>query len=320
MSAGFTAASLSFDFDVDPAKRKIRPDFYGYIPDGPSRTLIFGCMFVNSALLLFIRSFCAALLSLGHQRYFLWYSAGDMGFYLAQKILRGDFHYWLPIDGVSGFTVSLLLRVIVKIIADYTGIVQFRHPGEIGGIYWTLNMFLACVVPFAAVEVYFTVTGESERVIEKGSARRIVSSLSGAWLVVFLLFLKLMKKEYVRTFFCFGTLKDYTVSRFVKGETDEEKVELFYSHRRNWKAIEDDLKEWLEANWERWEEDQPDWFTDEWKSRLPDEVLPAAELRKQKMAGGSQRRRSSLGELMGASVKERRDSATVVPEVVAGVE
>ena len=42
MTTGFSSASISFDFDVDPAARKHSPDFYGFIPDGGSRTVIFG--------------------------------------------------------------------------------------------------------------------------------------------------------------------------------------------------------------------------------------------------------------------------------------
>jgi len=37
ITTGFTSASLSFDFDVDPTKRKEHPEFYGYFPDGASR-------------------------------------------------------------------------------------------------------------------------------------------------------------------------------------------------------------------------------------------------------------------------------------------
>ena len=41
-----------------------------YIPDGGSRTVIFGCMLLNGALLLLIRSFSAAMLMLAKKRYF----------------------------------------------------------------------------------------------------------------------------------------------------------------------------------------------------------------------------------------------------------
>ena len=59
----------SFDYDVDPIARSRLPEFYGYIPDGTTRTVIFGCMVINSALLLLLRSLSIAMLVLVKKRY-----------------------------------------------------------------------------------------------------------------------------------------------------------------------------------------------------------------------------------------------------------
>ncbi|GMI41293.1 hypothetical protein TeGR_g7447 [Tetraparma gracilis] len=62
-TTGFTAATISFDFDVGPQRRRDEPDFYGYIPDSAGRrTAIFFCMIMNGALLLLLRSVSTALL------------------------------------------------------------------------------------------------------------------------------------------------------------------------------------------------------------------------------------------------------------------
>jgi hypothetical protein len=62
-TTGFTAATISFDFDVNPQRRRDGPGFYGYIPDSAGRrTAIFFCMIMNGALLLLLRSFSTALL------------------------------------------------------------------------------------------------------------------------------------------------------------------------------------------------------------------------------------------------------------------
>ena len=77
---------------MDPQKRKHTPDFYGYIPDGGSRTtltVIFGCMMLQSVLLLLIRSFSAAMLVFVNKRYFVMYLAGDMALCLLQKMGEG---------------------------------------------------------------------------------------------------------------------------------------------------------------------------------------------------------------------------------------
>jgi hypothetical protein len=64
-TTGFTAATISFDFDVSPQRRRDEPAFYGYIPDSAGRrTAIFFCMIMNGALLLLLRSLSTALLLL----------------------------------------------------------------------------------------------------------------------------------------------------------------------------------------------------------------------------------------------------------------
>jgi len=134
----------------------LTPNFYGYIPDeGIARHLLLVCMTLNSTLLLLVRSFSAAMLMLVNKRYLVTYLAGDMALYLLQKVARGDFHYWLPIDGAGGLLVSLLMRVIIKIIADFTGVIQFRGDAELGGLFWTVNMFLAVLASFASVFVRY---------------------------------------------------------------------------------------------------------------------------------------------------------------------
>eukprot|EP00520_Triparma_pacifica_P012038 CAMPEP_0118647904 /NCGR_PEP_ID=MMETSP0785-20121206/8861_1 /TAXON_ID=91992 /ORGANISM="Bolidomonas pacifica, Strain CCMP 1866" /LENGTH=65 /DNA_ID=CAMNT_0006540041 /DNA_START=1 /DNA_END=195 /DNA_ORIENTATION=+ len=55
----------------------------------------------------------------------------DLGLYLAVKMLRGDFWYWVPLGGKAEIVSSIVARVLVKIVTDFTSIVQFRHPNEL---------------------------------------------------------------------------------------------------------------------------------------------------------------------------------------------
>ena len=105
----------------------------------------------------------------------------------------------------------------------------------------------------------------------------------------------------------------------MKGKTDDVKSAVVGCNRKKWKAIEGDVKVWVLENWEGWEEEKPGFFTENFKASLDDDWLTPSELRRQKMVGGGERRRSSVGELMGGSVRDRRGSATVVPSVVAAV-
>jgi hypothetical protein len=308
-----TSLSLSRSYDVDPAGRKRAPDFYGYIPDGPSRTVVFGCLTLNSALLLLLRSTSAALLLIVDARYFLWYTASDMGLYLAQKIARGDFTYWAAPEGLAGIFFSLLARVIVKIMVDYTGNVQCRGSAELGGLYWTANIFLAVAASFASIKIYYA-SEIGDVVVEEKTMWSIVALLSGALFVNSGMFFKLMKKKYRGTFVSTETGFQWAQKFFTHGTTDDVKAEVFGCNRNMWRAIEGDMKDWVQTNWEQWEDEQPQWFSEYFKASVDEEWLTPEELRRQKRLGGGQRRRSSafVG-LIGEGGRERRMSATVVP-------
>jgi hypothetical protein len=183
------------DFDSDPEKRRNLPSFYGYLPDeGSKRTIMYVCMVLNSALLLLLRSIGAALLMLADTKIFVAYMAGDHLLYLLQKLVRGDFLYWVPMEGVGGLAVSLLMRIIVKTLTDFTGVLQFRGAGEMGGVMWLLTMVLALVAPWVAVPVYFGSPardstnamdeeegGETSVDFEQYHAWRLLGGLTAGW-------------------------------------------------------------------------------------------------------------------------------------------
>jgi len=298
--------------------RKESPDFYGYIPDeGIARPLLLVCMTLNSALLLLVRAFGAAMLMLVSKRYLMIFLAGDMALYLLQKVARGDFHYWIPVDGAIGLFLSLLMRVCVKTTTDFTGVIQFRADAELGGLFWTSNMFLALLASFASVFVYYADTREEVELIatdqistafeiEERVAWTLVGSLSGAWVVVFGVFLLLMKKEYRRTFFTTRTGKQWAMDFFVKGVDDETKYFVVFCNKKLWLAIREDVKEWVQANWWRWKEEKPEWFDLAWQSRVPKEWIADAEARARlDEVREKGRRRSSVEMVRGVFGKEK---------------
>ena len=256
---------------MDPENRKKSPGFYGYIPDGGSRTAIFGCMVLNSALLLLVRSSSAAMLMLVKKRYFLAYMAGDMALYLLQKVVRGDFHYWLPLDGVFGLFVSLMARVVVKTITDFTGVIQYRHPGEVGGLYWTASMFLALLASVGSVWFYVESGG---REVSERAAWMLVGYLGGGWVITFGLFLGLMKKQYRRTFFDTKSGKRMTMDKFKNNEDEGVKAGVVTDNKHLWREIRGEVKAWVLGNWYRWVEEKPIWFTEAWVSKVPNDMVP----------------------------------------------
>ena len=144
-------------------------------------------MALNGALLLLlVRAFSAAMLMLVSKMYLAVYLAGGMALYLLQKVVRGDFHYWIPIDGAFGLFTSLVMRVVVKTVTDFTGLIQFRNYPDLGGFYWTVNMFLALLASFASVFVCYADDGGEGGLVEfeERAAWTLVGGLSGVWVVV----------------------------------------------------------------------------------------------------------------------------------------
>jgi hypothetical protein len=57
--------------------------------------------------------------------------------YFAYKLLRRDFWHWVPLEGALSVAESVVERFLVKVLVDYTGVIQFRASGEMGGVGWT---------------------------------------------------------------------------------------------------------------------------------------------------------------------------------------
>ncbi len=72
------------------------------------------------------------------------YLVGDFLVLVAYKAVRRDVLYWMPKFGVP---ISLLIRLLAKVFTDSTSCVQFRHPFELGGLYYCLNVFLGQALP-----------------------------------------------------------------------------------------------------------------------------------------------------------------------------
>jgi hypothetical protein len=97
-------------------------------------------MIINGALLLLVRSVSMALLAMAGGQLVPLYLVSDMGLYFMYKILRRDLWHWLPFKGWTSVVESVLERLVVKILADFTGVIQFRGSGELGGTWFSLNM------------------------------------------------------------------------------------------------------------------------------------------------------------------------------------
>jgi hypothetical protein len=224
--------------------------------------------------------------------------------YLAYKLARRDLYHWAPIEGAAHVPFAILCRVGIKTIADFTGVVQFRAAGEMGGAAWTFSQGTALVTSLVATHIYLSSDkgGAAAGVIGESFVWTTVGVLSGSLAVGYACFLLLMKRRFVSTFFSLKTGHAWVKGFFLDYEEDRIKMFVHSQNRKQWLSIRDDVAQYTMDNWERWMEEKPEWFNDNFKAFVDEDMIPAESLRRIKM-GNSSRRRSSLAGLLGGGAR-----------------
>lgn len=271
LTAGFTGAQISYDMDTDPSKRATKPNFYGYVPDvAMKRTIVFITMVFMSALMLLVKSLAIALFIRLGVLYVLVYFGVDVGIFYAIKIWNRDFTYYLPFEGFW-FTMatSALIRFISKIITDFTGIVHFRHPGEMGGAYFSFNVISSLCTLLVATKL------NDDRFGDMSYVWGLVAASFFCMAFLWTIFLRTIKREYIRTFFSTDTGARSNIKMFLDSTEDSTKVAIFGCHQSQWESIREEVKAWVQLNWERWREEKPEWFTEERKRQIPEDFKPS---------------------------------------------
>jgi len=241
---------------------------------------MFLCMIMNSALLLLVRSVSTALLMYADKRYFFYFYGGDVALSLLYKWAMRDYTYWIPVEqaAMSAF-FSTLVRLILKVSTDFAGSLQARNSPDLGGLYWSVNVALAFVVCFVSVGIYEEEVGKSPW------AWWLVGGLSTGWGVVFVLFLGLMKKDYLSSFVSTQTGVEYACAFFLEGADDEAKSQVFDCNRIQWRGIREQVREWVEENWWKWRTEKPAWYTEHFVGRIPIDWIPV-DCSSRKTSGG----------------------------------
>jgi len=279
LTTGFASAMIAFDMDVDVPHRKSQPKFYGYIPnDNSLRGRCFILMTLMSSLHNLSRSLGCALLATANVEMALLFIGGEIGLYLVFKILRQDYHYWIPGAPLIG---SLFQRIVVKVVADFTGCLHFRHPQEMGGLGFTISMVWAQAFPFVALQ-YFD--GEMKDIMTG-----FLAISFAAWLVLNIIFFCTIDLSYLNTFFGTKTAPQYICELFLTSKEDHQRFRAVFKKRIQYtKSIHGEVKDWVAANIDKWKRRNPNWFKIE---MIPDEFLPKDVLEAE---GGAKRRRSSV--------------------------
>jgi hypothetical protein len=211
------------------------------------------------------------------------YVGADLGLYLMIKILRGDFWYWVPAGGFLEFVLSIVGRIMVKVITDFTSIVQFRHPNELGGMYWSFGFVFTMGSLPVAIRNYEKQGGDKKTL---DLVLTLLYIFMTSNIIMFGVFFNNIDKKYRQTFVSMERGKDLTVRRFQHGNNEEMRADAILNNsRHHWKSIEEEVKSWVESNWSSWEEEKPKWLTDAMRARVPEEFIPA---------DGDARRRESV--------------------------
>ncbi len=134
VSTAFIATTLVYDFDTDPAKRKLRPEFYGYVPGTTGkRTLVFALLFLYHTVWSLGKTFSMAVLAQTNWLWLVVYLLSDHCGLILYKLVRGDLIYFIP--GL-GWALSILARFVVKVVVDFTGYaVHFRPTTGLAYVY-----------------------------------------------------------------------------------------------------------------------------------------------------------------------------------------
>ena len=126
LTAAFTSAVLSWDWDMSKERRKELPSFYGYVPrDAIGKIKVFLSLYCLSLFNLFVRAFaCVLFVFEGGIAKVGMLFGGELLVYFMIKAIRRDLWYWMPIYGVAGVFVSFMMRWVIKVTADWTAVVQ----------------------------------------------------------------------------------------------------------------------------------------------------------------------------------------------------
>ena len=236
---------------------------------------------------MYLLSFCqllgkslemAILVQVGGKTLAISVLVGETVAYLIFKVARGDFRYWMPLPRGTSLGNSLIMRVTVKVVCDFTGFLHARHPYEMGGFYWLMNMVWTQASVFGAIRMkeefgWHIEENDGERFVKEEDYMTIATVLLLLWFVALLGLMFGSEKELRRTFYSFMTGKQYNEALF-RSDEDEIKMQVFDTHSSYNRHFEDAIKEWLGERWSGWHASRPGWLTEGLIKRIPGRLLP----------------------------------------------
>jgi len=114
---------MTFIKDISAESRRTGKLFYGFVPlSGIRRWIMKGSMHMLSFCQLMGKSIAIALLTqMGGRTLAITVLSCEMGVYLLFKVARHDLRYRLKLPHGASMFITLFVRIVVKVIADFTG-------------------------------------------------------------------------------------------------------------------------------------------------------------------------------------------------------
>ena len=79
-------------------------------------------MTLMGAINILVKGLSVVLIGMLGAKWAITYVTADIGLFLLIKVARGDFYYWFPLDGWALAVLSFLVRIIIKVVVDFTSI------------------------------------------------------------------------------------------------------------------------------------------------------------------------------------------------------
>jgi len=111
--------------------------------------------------------------------------------------------------------LSVAMRVVCKISADFTGMLHMRHPLELGGAYWLFNMVYTQLSVLVVLRLGHTVKGA---VVSKNALWVVVLCLSSLWFISIIALFLFSERALISTFYSTLTSKQFQFSRSKGGD------------------------------------------------------------------------------------------------------
>jgi hypothetical protein len=270
-------ATMFWDKDRDAQLKLEFPSFYGAVEETRSwRSVTAVSLFLFSLTHVLSALSCISFLITTRAEALAAYLTARMVLYLTWKAVRRNWVYWIP---GMGALLALVPRVLGKLLVDFTGNPQLRHPNEVGGAYWLFTCVetqLATVGSALAYSYFNTTTVR----VPDNTLLNFFGVLLGVWAIALALasFVLCTRRSHWRTFVSIETAAQFSLSVF-RGHIgdDERRVIVFRDNAALWHSFRPEVANWVASNYPSWTgPDAPPWFTDATRATIPTNMLPLA--------------------------------------------